>query len=152
MSGFTQACAHMRQLQKWDGLSPFYLQPTSSTVWLSSVWPCKGCTMWTLFYGWQWIERKILWRLMKLRQGILQHWYTVSYSVLAKVFWKWQTLWKNGLIIAKDLWSVRVNFIVITITFSEKKIGGITFIVPLVLSWNYVKFVIVMFITNVMAE
>jgi hypothetical protein len=43
-----------------------------------------------------------------------------------------KTLWKNSPIIAKDVWIIYVNFIVIAITFSEKKTGGFTFVLPLV--------------------
>jgi hypothetical protein len=42
-----------------------------------------------------------------------------------------KTLWKNTLIIVKAVWIIYVNFIVIAITFSEKKIGSTTFILPL---------------------
>jgi hypothetical protein len=57
----------------------------------------------------------------------------VSYSTLEKSVFKMMILWKNYLIIAKDVWIIHVNFTVIPITFSEKKTGGITFTPHLVL-------------------
>jgi hypothetical protein len=68
------------------------------------------------------IKTKFSWCPPKSRQGILQHWHTAFYSTLAKVCWKWCRLCgKNSLIIAKDVWIIQINFIVIVIKFSEKK-------------------------------
>jgi hypothetical protein len=91
----------------------------------SLVWPCKGCTLWTPFCRLQQIETKRSRCALKSRQWVLQHWYTPSYSVLANVCWKWQTFWKSSLIIAKDVWIICVNYIVIAVTFSEKKLEAL---------------------------
>jgi hypothetical protein len=48
-----------------------------------------------------------------------------------------ETLWKNSFIIAKDVWTKNVNFVVIAITFSEKK--RMLYFIPLVLSFNNEK-------------
>jgi hypothetical protein len=63
-------------------------------------------------------ELKRSFRAPKSRQGILQHWYTASYSTLAKVCSKWQTLRKNSPTIEQNMWINHVNFIAIgVITF-----------------------------------
>jgi hypothetical protein len=46
-----------------------------------------------------------------------------------------ETLGENILVIAKDIWIIHVNFIVIAVTHPEKNIGGITFVQPLA---NYI--------------
>jgi hypothetical protein len=60
----------------------------------------------------------------------------VVYSVLLNtgksVVKMTETLWKNNLITAKDVRIINLNFIVTAVTFSEKKTGGITFILPLI--------------------
>jgi hypothetical protein len=43
-----------------------------------------------------------------------------------------RTLWKNYLNFVKDVPMIYINFTIIVITVSEKKIGGITFVSPLV--------------------
>jgi hypothetical protein len=48
--------------------------------------------------------------------------YSVLLSVGRSVLKMTDTLWKNSLIIAKDLRKVRINFIVIANIFSEKKL------------------------------
>jgi hypothetical protein len=72
------------------------------------------------------------WCALKSRQGILQQWYTVSYSTMAKVCWKLWRMWKNSLIIAKDVWIIHLSLTLIAVTLSEKN-GSITF-VPLLIS------------------
>jgi hypothetical protein len=39
-----------------------------------------------------------------------------------------ETLWKNCLTVVKDVFITHENFIFIAIAFSEKEIGGITFV------------------------
>jgi hypothetical protein len=43
-----------------------------------------------------------------------------------------ETLWKNSLISVKDVWIICANFIVIAITFFERKNTGFTFVLPVV--------------------
>jgi hypothetical protein len=63
----------------------------------------------------------------------LQQWYTASYWTLTKLWWKWRILCeKNSLKIAKYVRIVHADFIFIAIIFSEKKIGSITFVPPIV--------------------
>jgi hypothetical protein len=51
--------------------------------------------------------------------------FTLAYSVLLNVgksvLKMTETLWENSLMTAKDVWIIHVNFIVIAITFTEKK-------------------------------
>jgi hypothetical protein len=70
---------------------------------------------------------------------------TMVYSILlnaGKSELKMETLWKNSLIIAKDIHTTHVNFTVVPITLSEKKIGGIAFTT----SCNYIKIIYLWFI------
>jgi hypothetical protein len=57
---------------------------------------------------------------------------TLVYSILLiirkSMLKMMETLWKNSLIIGKDVWIIHINFIVIAFTFSEKKIGGFMFV------------------------
>jgi hypothetical protein len=65
---------------------------------------------------------------------------TLVYSVLINigkhVLRMMDTVWKNSLIIAKYVQVIHVNVIVIVGKFSETKIGGITFVLPLVISFS----------------
>jgi hypothetical protein len=45
---------------------------------------------------------------------------------------KEETLWKNNPNFVKDVLMVYVSFIIIVIIVSEKKVGGITFVPPLI--------------------
>jgi hypothetical protein len=63
-----------------------------------------------------------------------QHWYIASYSMLAKCVKMTKTSWKNSLIIAKDIRNNHIYVSVIAITFPQKKIGGITFVPPLIVT------------------
>jgi hypothetical protein len=46
-----------------------------------------------------------------------------------------ETLWKNSLIIAKDVWIIHINFISIAVTFSEEKLGELLLYHPSYYSW-----------------
>jgi hypothetical protein len=48
--------------------------------------------------------------------------------------------WKNSLTITKHVWIINVNFIVIAITYSDKKTGSITFIPALVYFTPFTKY------------
>jgi hypothetical protein len=58
--------------------------------------------------------------------------YSILLNLTKSMLKMTQTLWKNSLIFAKDVGIIPVNFTVIAITFSEEKIGGITFVMPLI--------------------
>jgi hypothetical protein len=85
--------------------------------------------------------------------------FTLVYSVLLKVgknVWKMtETLLKNSLLIAKGIWIIHVNSIVIAVTFSEKKIEGLNFVPPLEINllwpaWRlYVSWNVFMYFTLV---
>jgi ABC-type phosphate/phosphonate transport system permease subunit len=47
--------------------------------------------------------------------------YSVLLNVGKRALKLTETLWENGCVIAKYVWIVRVNFIVIALTFSENK-------------------------------
>jgi hypothetical protein len=51
-----------------------------------------GWTLWTCCHSLFKVSLYYLWCAVKSRKGILQHWYTASYSVLVKVCWKWWRL------------------------------------------------------------
>jgi hypothetical protein len=50
-----------------------------------------------------------------------------------------ETLWKNSTNFVKDVCMIYINFIIIVVIVSEKKIGGITLLLPLV-SLLFLKF------------
>jgi hypothetical protein len=115
-----------------DCPSPCGLQPRSGTLRLPSVCLFKRFTTWTPFYGWQQIETKFSLYAPKSNQGILQHWYTASYSTLVKVCWKWRRLCGKIATKLQHIWIIDLSFIVIATAFTEKIIRGISFISPLV--------------------
>jgi hypothetical protein len=57
---------------------------------------------------------------LKSKQGILHHWCKASYTASEKCVENYGD-WKNSLLITKYVSITHVKFIVIAITFSEKK-------------------------------
>jgi hypothetical protein len=125
MPGLTPACPHDRQSQKWDGLSsPFCLQPRSGTLLLPPVSLCKACTTWTTFCRWKRTEsfRDVLWSRGRefystLTQHLTQRW--------QKCVENRKYFAENSLIIEKDVRTIDVNFIVIAVTSSKKKMEAL---------------------------
>jgi hypothetical protein len=66
---------------------------------------------------------------------------TLVYSILLKVgksaLKMKETLWRNSLILAKDVGIICVNFIATAVTFSQKKLETFTFYCP-----SYILFII----------
>jgi hypothetical protein len=60
--------------------------------------------------------------------------YSILLSIGKNVLKVTETLWKNSLIIAKDVGIINANHIVIAITFSEKKLEALLSYYPLYIS------------------
>jgi hypothetical protein len=73
-------------------------------------------------------------RAPTLQQRVLLDRHTASQAKVEKsVLIMKETLWKNNLNFVKDVPMIYVSLIIIVVIVSEKKIGGITFVPPLVL-------------------
>jgi hypothetical protein len=101
-----------------DCSSPSCLQLSPGTHWLPPVWSYKGWTTWMPFCKDE--LKQSFYICSKVEAG---HFMMLVYSVLLSVGKSVLkiTLWKSRFIITKDVWIVHVNFIVIAITFFEKK-------------------------------